>query len=59
MLDDRIPRKRKATFNELQKEYGELTHRYRLYDAINELKKSYDNVIKTKAVKKVEKLIKL
>ena len=58
-IDDIIKEKEENLKNIANKEYGELTHRYRLYDAINELKKSYDNVIKTKAVKKVEKLIKL
>lgn len=59
MIDDKIPRKRKLTYNELQKEYGELVHRYRLYDAIDKLKQSYNDVIKYKVVNKVENLIKL
>lgn len=59
MIDDKIPRKRKLTYNELQKEYGELVHRYRLYDAIDKLKQSYNEVIQYKVVNKVEKLIKL
>ena len=37
--DDNIPRKNKPTYIGLQKEYGELEHRHRLYNAINELKK--------------------
>lgn len=37
--DDNIPKKNKPTYIELQKEYGELEHRHRLYNAINELKK--------------------
>lgn len=59
MINDKLPRKRKPTYKELQKEYGELTHRYRLYNAIDELRQSYYVVINNKAVKKIEKLIKL
>lgn len=40
MKNDEIPRKNKPTYNELQNEYGELKHRHRLYDAIDDLKKS-------------------
>lgn len=58
MINDKLPR-RKPTYKELQKEYGELTHRYRLYNAIDELRQSYYVVINNKAVKKIEKLIKL
>ena len=59
MINDKIPRKQKPTYIELQKEYGELTHRYRLYDAIEDLKRSYNNVMKNKAINKIEKFIKL
>lgn len=59
MKNDKIPRKNKPTYNELQKEYGELKYRYRLYDAINDLEKSYCDVIDKKVINKVEKSIKL
>lgn len=57
--DDNIPRKNKPEYIDLQKEYGELKHRYRLYDAINDLEKSYCDVIDKKAINKIEKSIKL
>ena len=57
--DDNIPRKNKPTYIELQKEYGELQHRHRLYNAINELKKSYYDALDKKAINKIEKSIKL
>ena len=59
MMNDKIPRKNKSTYIELQKEYGELEHRHRLYNAINELKKSYYDVLDKKAINKIEKSIKL
>ena len=59
MMNDAIPRKNKPTYIELQKEYGELEHRHRLYNAINELKKSYYEVLDKKAINKIEKSIKL
>ena len=59
MMNDAIPRKNKSTYIELQKEYGELEHRHRLYHAINELKKSYYEVLEKKAINKIEKYIKL
>lgn len=59
MMNDIIPRKNKPTYIELQKEYGELEHRHRLYNAINELKKSYYDVLDKKAISKIEKSIKL
>ena len=59
MMNDAIPRKKKPTYIELQKEYGELEHRHRLYNAINELKKSYYAVLDKKAINKIEKSIKL
>lgn len=59
MRNDKIPRKNKSTYIELQKEYGELEHRHRLYNAINELKKSYYDVLDKKAINKIEKSIKL
>ena len=48
MMNDAIPRKNKSTYIELQKEYGELEHRHRLYGAINDLKKSYYEVLEKK-----------
>ena len=59
MRNDKIPRKNKPTYIELQNEYGELDHRHRLYDAINDLKRSYYEVLDKKAINKIEKSIKL
>lgn len=59
MKKDEIPRKNKSTYNELQNEYGELKHRHRLYDAIDDLKKSYHEVVSKKVINKIEKSIKL
>lgn len=59
MMNDAIPRKNKPTYIELQKDYGELEHRHRLYNAINELKKSYYDVLDKKVINKIEKSIKL
>lgn len=59
MMNDNIPRKNKPTYNELQNEYGELKHRHRLYDAIDDLKKSYHEVVSKKVINKIEKSIKL
>ena len=59
MMNDNIPRKNKPSYNELQKKYGELKHRHRLYDAIDDLKKSYHEVISKKVINKIEKSIKL
>lgn len=56
---DEIPRKNKPTYNELQNEYGELKHRHRLYDAIDDLKKSFYEVVNKKVINKIEKSIKL
>ena len=57
--NDEIPRKNKPTYNELQNEYGELKHRHRLYDAIDDLKKSYHEVVNKRVINKIEKSIKL
>lgn len=59
MRNDEIPRKNKPTYNELQKEYGELEYRQRLYDVIDDLKKSYHEVVSKKVINKIEKSIKL
>lgn len=59
MKKNEIPRKNKPTYNELQNEYGELKYRHRLYDAIDDLKKSYHEVVSKKAINKIEKSIKL
>ena len=59
MQNDEISRKNKPTYNELQNEYGELKHRHRLYDAIDDLKKSYHEVVSEKVINKIEKSIKL
>lgn len=59
MKKDEIPRKNKPTYNELQNEYGELKHRHRLYDSIDDLKKSYHEAVSKKVINKIEKSIKL
>lgn len=59
MKKNEIPRKNKATYNELQNEYEELKHRQRLYNAIDDLKKSYHEVVSKKVINKIEKSIKL
>lgn len=59
MKKNKIPRKNKPTYNELQNEYGELKHRHRLYDAIDDLKNSYHEVVSKKVINKIEKSIKL
>ena len=59
MKKNEMPRKNKPTYNELQNEYGELKHRHRLYDAIDNLKKSYHEVVSKKVINKIEKSIKL
>ena len=57
MMNDDTPRKSKLAYKELQKEYGELDHRHRLYNAIEELKNSYCDVVEYNAINKIEKLI--
>lgn len=59
MVNDNIPRKNKPPYNELQKNYDELKHRHRLYNAIDNLKKSYHEVASKKTVNEIEKSIKL
>lgn len=59
MKKDEIPRKNKPTYSELQDEYGELKHRHRLYDAIDDLKKNYNEVVSKRVINKIEKSIKL
>lgn len=59
MKNRKIPKKNEPTYSELQNEYGELKHRHRLYDVIDNLKKSYNEVISKKVINKIEKSIKL
>ena len=59
MINDNIPRKHKPSYKELQKGHGELTHRKRLYDAIDNLNNSYEELVKFKAINKIEDSIKL
>lgn len=59
MKNRKIPKKSESTYNELQKKYGELEHRHRLYDVIDDLKKSYHEVISKKVINKIEKSIQL
>ena len=59
MTNGKIPRKQKPSYKELQKEYGELTHRKRLYDAIDNLNNSYDELVENKTINKIENSIKL
>lgn len=57
--NDNIPRKNKPSYSELQKNYGELKHRYRLYNAIDDLKKSYHEAVSKSVINKIERSIKL
>lgn len=59
MINDNIPRKQKPSYKELQKVHGELTHRKRLYGAIDNLNNSYDELIENKTINKIENSIKL
>ena len=59
MENSDIPRENKPTYSELQKEYGELKHRHRLYDAIGDLKRSYQEIVSKKVINKIEKSIEL
>lgn len=59
MKNRKIPKKNEPTYSELQNEYGELKHRHRLYDAIDDLQKSYHEVISKKVINKIERSIKL
>lgn len=56
MINDKIPRKQKPSYKELQKEYGELTHRKRLYGAIDSLNSSYKELIKKMLLIKLKKV---
>ena len=47
------------SYKELQKGHGELTHRKRLYDAIDNLNNSYDELVENKTINKIENSIKL
>ena len=53
MMNDKPP------YNELQKNYEELKHRHRLYNAIDDLKESYHEVVSKKVINKIEESIKL
>lgn len=59
MINDNIPRKQKPSYKELQKGHGELTHRKKLYGAIDNLNNSYDELIENKTIHKIENSIKL
>lgn len=59
MINDNIPRKQKPSYKELQKGHGELTHRKRLYDAIDNLNNSYDELVENKTISIIENSIKL
>lgn len=59
MKKNEISRKNKPTYSELQNEFRELKHRHRLYDAIDDLKKSYHEIVSKKVINKIEKSIKL
>ena len=59
MKNRKTPKKNEPTYVELQKEYGELKHRHRLYNAIDNLKKSYNEVVSKRVINKIEKSIKL
>lgn len=59
MINDNTPRKLKPSYKKLQKGHGELTHRKRLYDAIDNLNNSYDEFVENKTINKIENSIKL
>ena len=50
---------RQSTYKELQNEFNESDHRKNLFQAIEDLKKSYDKMIKYNSIVKIEKLIKI
>ena len=59
MRNDKIPRKQKLSFKELSKEYGEASHRKKLYNALDRLKVSYKKINEKNVIDKIERSIKL
>lgn len=59
ILNDNIPRIKKTSYAELQKEYGESEFRKTLIKAVDELERSYQMVINKNSIKKIEKMIML
>ena len=49
----------KKTYKELQKEYGELKHRDKLYKSLDKLKNNYNKIIDEKVVEKIKKEMRL
>lgn len=59
MKENSVPSLEPKTFAELQKDYGEINHRTRLFEAIKQLKNSYEKLLDKNAIAKIEKEIKL
>lgn len=59
MKENSVPSIEPKTFAELQKDYGEINHRTRLFEAIKQLKNSYEELLDKNAIAKIEKEIKL
>ena len=49
----------KKTYKELQKQYGELKHRDKLYKSLDKLKNNYNKIIDEKVVEKIKKEMRL
>ena len=59
MKENSVPSIEPKTFAELQKDYGEINHRTRLFESIKQLKNSYEELLDKNAIAKIEKEIKL
>lgn len=59
MKENSVPSIEPKTFAELQKDYGEINHRTRLFEAIKQLKNSYEELLDKNAIAKIEKEIKV
>ena len=59
MVNNDIPTIKKKTYVELQKQYGELKHRDKLYKSLDKLKNNYNKIIDEKIIDKVKKKMRL
>ena len=59
MKENSVPSIEPKTIAELQKDYGEINHRTRLFESIKQLKNSYEELLDKNAIAKIEKEIKL
>ena len=59
MKENSVPSIEPKTFVDLQKDYGEINHRTRLFGAIKQLEISYEELLNKNAIAKIEKEIKL